>query len=61
MRLLKEIVAILFSHHQNSERQTTVQFNECVTSPVTEGKLWGTCGKIGNNKATGLDGIPKRA
>lgn len=57
---LKEIVTTLFPHHENSRRQTVVQLNECVIPLFKEEERRKICGRIGDNKAPGLDSIHNR-
>lgn len=37
------------------------QLNQCVVLTITEEKLQEICDKIGNNKPSGLEAIPKKA
>ncbi|CAD7076711.1 unnamed protein product [Hermetia illucens] len=60
-RLLKQIVTTLFPHHENRRRQVFVQPNDGIIPPVTVEELREICGRFGDNKAPGLDGIPNRA
>ena len=60
-RLLKQIVTTLFPHHENRGRQIFVQLNDGIIPPVTVEELREICGRFGDNKAPGLDGIPNRA
>lgn len=56
-RLLEEIVTTLLHHHENSRKQTALQHNQGIIPPVTAE----ICGRIGDNKAPDLEGIPLRA
>lgn len=56
-RRLKKIVGTVFPHHKDSERQP----NERLTPPATERELWEICGRVGDNRTLGLEGILNRA